>query len=710
MSVYIKEIHVRNLGPVDHFSFHLGKLNLIYGHNENGKTYLAEFIIRSLFRNPHGWKVRGELGTGKVILSGLPDSVSQEFSPGSPNKLEDCWDEQNKGLPPDFSKLLVVKGAEVEIAKVDGGVDRAVIKRLLSSKEILDRIQGKISKTILESKLQSGVITGPKRGDLSLRTQLEQKIRLFDDLFRQIDTAYSGSRQQNLNKKKEGLIQKLEEQTKAKQYLAYNVSIEIKNLQGQRSDIATTKVHETKSHLTLCLQKKAECELKQKHLHDAEKASRHYEWLKQAHDLYQSILEQKIAKPKPFFLVLSGLLLVATGVLTYLQMTPWALGLLSGGLLCGVLHMVASHKYLSRILPNNELQNLEQTFFEKFQMELTGLPLIQELLAGCEEDYNAAKLLQNQLADEKRQLAQLQIQVAEKIKDLTREESEQQRWDEILRNLENDGEQLDARIRDRELYHAQLNIDVTDYQKEDPRIEYSQRQYEAIEAALNAVDAEIVKEETRMNSLKQLICQQTGNDIGDPLDAVIETLRDKRHEAVIEYKMRTADILGKIAVHEIIKELRTDEDEKMLISLRSDQVQKPLYELTKRYNSIELHGDTLQVGDQFNSFALSDLSTGAQEQILLALRIGLSKKIMNQDSLFLILDDAFQYSDWQRRKLLVKMMIDLIRAGWQIIYFTMDDNIRALFDEKGKKLGSDYRYMELTGDETRFSEKQIGLF
>ena len=50
MSVAIKEIHVQNLGPHTQFSTELGKFNLIFGHNENGKTYLVEFIIRSLFR------------------------------------------------------------------------------------------------------------------------------------------------------------------------------------------------------------------------------------------------------------------------------------------------------------------------------------------------------------------------------------------------------------------------------------------------------------------------------------------------------------------------------------------------------------------------------------------------------------------------------------------------------------------------------------
>jgi len=68
---------------------------------------------------------------------------------------------------------------------------------------------------------------------------------------------------------------------------------------------------------------------------------------------------------------------------------------------------------------------------------------------------------------------------------------------------------------------------------------------------------------------------------------------------------------------------------------------------------------------------------------------------MQQDSLFLIFDDAFQYSDWQRRKLLVEKAAGLAQQGWQIIYFSMDDHIRDLFEAAGKRFGSEYQFLSL---------------
>jgi uncharacterized protein YhaN len=64
--------------------------------------------------------------------------------------------------------------------------------------------------------------------------------------------------------------------------------------------------------------------------------------------------------------------------------------------------------------------------------------------------------------------------------------------------------------------------------------------------------------------------------------------------------------------------------------------------------------------------------------------------------MFLILDDAFQHSDWKRRERLVNKLFDLSKQGWQIIYFTMDDHIRQLFEEKAKKAGKvQYQTIEL---------------
>ncbi|MFC1502716.1 hypothetical protein ACFL6A_04830, partial [bacterium] len=130
MAVHINKIHVQNLGPISSFSMTPGIFNLIYGKNEQGKTYLVEFLIRSLFRNTRAWSLRSQQGNGKVHVSGL-DEKNIEFFPECREKIDDFWQKSIPGLPPDFSKLLVVKGAEVELLTSEIKTHKGIIKRYL---------------------------------------------------------------------------------------------------------------------------------------------------------------------------------------------------------------------------------------------------------------------------------------------------------------------------------------------------------------------------------------------------------------------------------------------------------------------------------------------------------------------------------------------------------------------------------------------------
>lgn len=698
MPVAIQEIHIQNLGPHTHFSTELGKFNLIFGHNEKGKTYLVEFIIRSIFRHANQWNLRTQKGKGKVVLSGLSNGKAVEFSPDSSKKLEDYWDEAKTGLPADFSRLLVVKGAEVEIVDVAGGVDKNILKRLLSGKNVLETVQKRISKTIQESQIENSVINGPKRGELSAKTKLEENLISLSKLFEQIDRGYSGGKRNMLLDQKRQIEDKIAAMIKAKQYLAYTVDHEVKRLRQEIARIPAETIQEVRSQLTLHRQKDLEYKNKQETQRAAEERSEQYEWLKNARDIYQDSLQKVASKPKPYFLILAVLSVFSGGALTFFELPIYAAFSLLGVLVFGSLHFKNYQNLLNTAVENQELQNIKNSFAEKFERELTELPLILALLQQMEKDYNNARLLKKQLADDLNQLHVLKLSLSDQIYTLMGERKAPGTWDELLRVSQNNIKKLEGRLREKEIYFATLTVDPSDYQNQSPNVVYSKQQLDELQQQLSEIESQIEEESNKLVSLKQLICQQTGDDIATDWEEVIGNLRQKREELVKEYKIKTAEIIGKLAVHEVIKVLRKGEDSKLLAGLKSKEVQEPLFQLTNRYKNINVEEEKLVVSDQFHDFQISELSTGAQEQILLALRIGFATKIAGRDSLFLILDDAFQYSDWQRRQRLMEKVVQLTKEGWQIIYFTMDDHIRRLFDEAGKQFGEQYKCIELNAE------------
>lgn len=699
MPISIKEIHVQNLGPIRGLDWKLGKLNLIYGRNENGKTFLVEFLIRSLFKQARKWDLRSNSGTGMVRIAGLEAEQLVEFSPLLKKKLEDYLEKRYDGLPPDFLKLLVVKGAEVDIASVDGGVDKAILKNLLSSQQILDRIQKNISRTIQETTFECGLFTGPKRGELQKRVEKREHLSRLDDLLKRLDQSYSRGEQKLLSQRKQQLELELQLQLQAKRHLAYGISRDIEALKARLAEYDREKLQNLQQELVLFRRKQQEQRQKQLDCENAAAKSEHYSWLAEARMRYEDLLQHHQPKPKPYWLILAVLSVAASGVFIYLMKSIAAGATLAGALFFAALHLRLLHKQLKTMPVSQELQDLKRVFFEKFQQELTGLTDIQNLLQTMEDDHRAAQVLKKQLQEEQVQLFALQQKIAREVEFFVQQKVAPAEWEAALAGMEKKIESLQQELHEKEIALAQTAVDPSDYLTESPGVTFSQHRFLELQKQLQSVEDELRQNEGQARELKLDICRETRDDFGTPWDELIAHLRDRREAALAEYKSLLAELAGKLAVWQTLTELRRDEDAKIASQLRSGVFQQPLYQMTGRYHSMSLEDDRIVVSDKRNSFYLTELSTGAQEQILLALRIGLSANLMRKEQMFLILDDAFQYSDWQRRKLLVAKTAQLAQSGWQIVYFTMDDQIRELFQQKADDFGEDFRYYELTAEQ-----------
>ncbi len=336
------------------------------------------------FETPVRWQLRSGKGSGKVRVVGLEEQ-EVDFSPSSSLKIEDYWDKTAIGLPPDFSKLLVVKGAEVELANVDGGVDKAIMKRYLSSQGILDTIENKISKTIQVARIENSVIVGPKRGEISSREELLRSLHTINKLFEQIDKGYSGGKRKTLADEKEKFEERLDLLEKAKQYLAFQLDQKIKSLEQEKYRIDENKFQQAKENIRLYRSNVDNYQQKAEEQKSAENKSLHYEWLKSARELYKNQLIQTAKTPKPIFLILSIVMLILTGVLAFLQITVGAIAALAALVLFGFLYIRKLVTFATQAIENEELKKLAKEFRFRFEGELTGLPVIEEQLDRIEE-------------------------------------------------------------------------------------------------------------------------------------------------------------------------------------------------------------------------------------------------------------------------------------------------------------------------------------
>ena len=710
MPVHIEDINAKGLGPLDEFTATLGKINLIYGRNEQGKTFLVEFLLKSLFKNTKGFGLRALSPTGTIQVSGLgPEPCA--FSPFSRRKLEDYWEENYQGMPTNVAQLLVVKGAELDFDESSsGGVSKSIIKSFLSSERTLDTIEGKIQTTVQKATIVDGEILGNHQGELRKRKDISTRMVQLESLLNKIDQEYSGGTLTALRARENVLQENIFNQIDAKRHLAYvrsenaeRIAQEIQHMEdGEFSKLV-------EDHIEL-LRKDSELEIKEDALGKKLEKTKHYEWLSSAISDYESYLRQGASPAKRLHLILaavfsfSAILLASIGFFLNLFDVPVVdavlyivLGILiTLGTISGFMYFRQQKKNERVLAQSNELKRIESSYYEKFDEPLTDVATINSKHQSMQADYYAAQTMDQDSIELKSDIKLLKTNVQNGFERLNLSSEDELLWNDQIAQLKRYLAENKNQLHQLQVELANLGIDRDEYLEVDPEIIFEKVILARHESELLRVQERIQEEETKFELLKTEIRSAISDSTSTSWDDLLENARQKYRQLMEEYRGVTSKILAGIIVTQVITDARRQEDQKIKAVLQSPVVQSPLYSITKKYNKATITGEILRVSDKFEEFDIAELSTGAREQVLLALRIGFAAKIMGTETAFLILDDAFQHSDWIRREYSIDSIITLAKNGWQIIYLSMDDHIRELFNDVVKReFEADYSYYEL---------------
>ncbi len=700
MGIKIDKISVKDLGPIKSFIAEFGIFNLIYGRNAKGKTFFTEFVIRSLFKNISRWSYLRKGGKGRVTISGLEERII-DFSPSSQKKLEDYWESSEKGLPTSMAKLLIVKGGESGIE--DGeGISKFLIKEVLSGINILDKIDNdnNISKTIKQAEISGSQIMIPLRGEGKQYSDIRDELKSIDKQFEEIESEYTQGILKTYRIEEKTLQDNLKHLDKAKRHQAYLISERIKELSTELNNVPEDELSKIERELYLYKSKKESYNnLEDKHKSTL-KESKDFKWLGSALPYYKDLSSKIIKKPGKSLLFVCGILAVvgiaAAVALIYfhtkISAAAWTayLGIICfcflGLLVSSLVYIKKFHNFSKQAGQNEELGKIKGEFKNRIGRQLTDIALLESTLNEQRESNSKSGTIKEQIDGLNKELRGLHFSINQKIASFVEKEASEQDWDTILKDLKQNNRSLRDQIDEKrqELYKLGV-LSETDYLSEDIGIKYSQQEYEKTQSELEHIQQEIENQEDKIQKLKYRICEKTKADPTISWEELIENLRQKRQEVQNELREVTASIVAGFSVHKVISKLREEEDAKIQEGLQSEVVLSPLKDITQRYNRLALDNDRLIVSDQYDNFSIRDLGTGTMEQVMLALRIGFTSKLLREDALFLILDDAFQHSDWQKREILINKLADIAKKGWQVIYLTMDNHIKELFDKVGKK-------------------------
>lgn len=752
MGIKLEKISVKDLGPIRELDFNFGIFNLIFSQNEKGKTFLTEFIIRSLFKNISRWSYLRKSGSGKIYVSGLEkDGILNEFSPTSKKKLEDFWQEQEKGLPASIAKLLVVRGGEAGIEDSNGGVNKLLIKEILSGINVLDKIDNdkNISATIKKAQISNNQIIITNQGEGRRYNEVKDKLERLKKLFAEIENKYVQGIVRTYKQEKESLKNKLDLLEKAKKHLAWQISEKLKTLQNKLNESPDNEILNVEQNISLFNSLLQSYKEKKKKLEQINNNCKDYSWLEKAFHIYKElIVVGPINKQKSLSFINVVIMELIFALLGFILIFLGFYSSFKFLFVIGILFIIALIIYsififkkqlnlnLSQIAQFKEIDNIKEEFKKKFEVELTDLALLEKTLEEQKKYYNQLEPLkddiekiENELEDYFNNIVEKTLVLSSKIPKFSLPESLlnfinlkststsfskplsssfSNDWQAKIKNIEDCQKILnflkennlkiknEIEINKEEL--IKLNVDPTDYIKEfeTENIKFSVEQYKKTLEDYELVNQKITLQEQELNNLKNTICSHTGDDPSISWDELIESLSNKIWQTKEELAEINSSIVAGIVVHNIIDNLRKEEDLKIREGLQSQKVLSPLLEITKRYNKLYLDDDKLIISDDYNDFDLRDLSTGAREQVMLALRIGFSSSLFGNDTMFLLLDDAFQHSDWQKREILIEKLADIAKTGWQIIYFTMDNHIVELFEKASKNFMKDeYRFLDI---------------
>lgn len=707
MSIRIEKISINRGGPLKKdFNMKPADLNLIYGHNETGKTYIVESLIKFLFNTGKNtpWilrrtkdkesTIRGWEPAGKVTVSGLERGVTEFSKTGM--KLED-YKYSAANLPQDFSRLMVIRAGETRLSDTRDGVGRDVLKTFLSGEGTLDQIEKNISQTIREAHITEGIIEGASRGLIKKRSEIaEENVRL-SSLRSEIDENASLGTISSLRKEEMKLKKDIKELEKAKRHHALNSETRLQQLKAEKDNQPTEKdLQQQETDINILREKYTGISSREDKLKEFKKSEEDYKWTNTALEIYRGIMEKQSKRPKVnkilMILILAFLAVAVAGSFFY-----WHL--MIGGAIGAFLVMVIRIFLEPKTVPlaeKEELKKLEHEFQKRFSSDLTDLAKLKVLTDDLNKQHILAEDLAQNLQEVNREIETRKEQISDRFRSMTGSTPAEGEWDSVIKTIKDRKADLENRIRELENTLTRLDIPREEYLETAADVEWDTETLRYKHDELTMAEAKLNIEKLSLESLKSRLAGETSGNTTDTWEELLTALEYKQEKIAEEYREITAEILAKIEVCKTISEFRNKENARIKSSLESEVLKKPLLALTDRYSGVILtdEGDLILNSKTGDEFPLETLSTGASEQVHFALRTGFAEIAMQQPA-FLILDDAFQRSDWDRRRNLISHTLNIIKKGWQIFYFTMDDHIKELFMDAGKDLKKKFKSVEL---------------
>jgi exonuclease SbcC len=217
-------------------------------------------------------------------------------------------------------------------------------------------------------------------------------------------------------------------------------------------------------------------------------------------------------------------------------------------------------------------------------------------------------------------------------------------------------------------------------------VEFNEKDYDALSKEISSAREKLGESEGKLNILSEKFkeIEKKANNILEEKDLRCHGVRDLNN---IETKVSTF-IEGKEFAKEdaivslgILEEIAEEEKTKIREQFGEESaVSEYFSKITGGlYTSVifEEREEKIMVVRKDEAILYPwQLSGGTYDQLYLSIRLALGEKILGGEKGFFILDDPFVKASHNRLKVLIKMLKDISKSGWQIIYISAKEEIK----------------------------------
>lgn len=365
---------------------------------------------------------------------------------------------------------------------------------------------------------------------------------------------------------------------------------------------------------------------------------------------------------------------------------PWFLGT---GLLLLAVSLVVTFVQQGTRGKREEVRELLGEVQDRYDRDCRVLPDLELIIDQVRNETAACQSHQKRLDEINEELQKLELEIHSAMKHAGFSEDDDP--SQVITSMKARIRELDSKCITLEEKLIALQVDPSDYTSEKPKESWSQQAFDQVRERLDRVQDELSATSGELNRIRTAIAPYLGSEkaLSAPADELYLSLNQLYTEKIIHEEDLAATIIAGHLLKDQLDELRNLEEREMEVFINDPLIAGRLSLFTGRESRFVLEDGDIYIETPAGTWPLSSMSTGAWDQTMLAFRSGIAEKVSGGEPMFFILDDVLQHTDWQRREVIVQALVKLVQDGWQVIYLTMDDHVRKLFNQAGKTLGKD---------------------